>query len=575
MASRLETRTKGNAFLVRVRVITACFGLIALVCVGRLYYLQVFKAASYAEAADRQFVEPTSPLFDRGKIFFTTKDGAELVAASNQNGVSLAVEPPKVSDMQNVYDTLNAITPLDHDTFFSKVGRPEAQYVVVANHLATSTGANIAAKALPGIVVADDRWRFYPGNELAAQELGFVAYNGDALEGRYGLERFYETLLARSDADIYTNFFVQLFAGFQKTIHGQDSGDVITTIEPSVQSELERELSGYIDAWHPQFAGGIIMDPQTGEIVAMAQQPSFDLNIFSQSDPAYFSNKLVESSYEMGSIVKPLTMAAGLDAGVITATSTYNDTGCIELDQKKICNFDGKARGIIPMQQILSQSLNVGASYIATKLGPDRMRNYFTTDYQFGAKTGIDLPAEASGQIGNFQSPRQVEYDTASFGQGFAATAVQTVRALGSLANGGYLVTPHLVKTIRYESGLQKDIPVQKIAILRPQAVQQVQQMLTEVVDTSLANGDTKLEHYSVAAKTGTAQIADPQNGGYYSDRYLHSFFGFFPSYNARFIIFLFAFEPQGAQYASQTWTNVFSDLTKFLINYYNIPPDR
>lgn len=567
----------GQGYIGRVRFLAICFGFISLVCIGRLYYLQIIKNEAYAAEADRQFVEPASPLFDRGFIFFTDKNGAHITAAANKDGVSLAVQPPKVTDMEALYESLSAITPLDKEYFFSRVTRPGARYVVVAQHLSTSTGARITSAQLPGVVVADDRWRYYPGGSLAAQEIGFVGFNKDTLDGRYGLERFYQQTLSRSGSDLYANFFVELFAGVKDTLQGMQSGDLITTIEPSVQTQLERELREYLAVWQPQFAGGIIMDPRTGAIIAMAQAPDFDLNQYSkQSDISIFSNKLVEGQYEMGSILKPLTIAAGIDAGVITPSSTYNDTGCISVDTKKICNFDLKARGVVSMQEVLAQSLNLGVSHVAGKLGPERMREYFLNRYQFGVRTGIDLPNEVAGQVGNLQNSRQVEFNTASFGQGIAITPIQTVRALAALANDGFLVSPHLVGAIRGESGIEnkKEFP-EPIAVLAPQTVEQVQEMLTAVVDTKLADGKLKMEHYSIAAKTGTAQIANPQGGGYYTDRYLHSFFGFFPSYDARFIVFLFAFHPQGAQYSSQTWSSVFADLTRFLINYYNIPPDR
>lgn len=319
------------------------------------------------------------------------------------------------------------------------------------------------------------------------------------------------------------------------------------------------------------------MDPKTGEIVAMAVSPSFDLNEFNtQENPLIYANPMVENVYEMGSIIKPLTVAAGLDSGAITQKSTYNDTGCILVDTKKICNFDGKARGVIPMQEILSQSLNVGASYVATTMGQSTMREYFLNHYKLGDESGIDLPGEVHGLMSPIKTGRQVEFDTASFGQGIAMTPIETVRALATLANGGYLVTPHLGKAITYDTGITRALgwgePVQ---VLKPDTSTTISRMLTTVVDTALANGKDKLDHYSVAAKTGTAQIANPNGGGYYADRYLHSFFGYFPSFDARFVVFLFAVAPQGAPFASQTWAPPFHELTQFLINYYNIPPDR
>lgn len=576
-------KAKGDlmrSFRNRVRFIAACFFVIGGICVLRLFFLQVVHGSSYAALANRQFTEPQNPLLDRGTIYFSAKDGAEIAAATIETGTQLALQPPKLTDPEAAFSKLQPLVPsLSHDDFIAKATKPGAQYVLVASHLSTMTGAAVDALNIPGVLIEKDQWRYYPGASLAAQELGFVAYDGDELDGRYGLEKFYDDKLVRQDSDLYANFFVQLFSGVNQIVEQGTQGDLVTTIEPAVQTELERELQAYMDKWHAQVAGGIIMDPSTGAIYAMGVNPTFDLNAFGkQTDPSIYNDPLAQSDYEMGSIVKPLTMAAGLDAGVVTPDTTYNDTGCITVDTAKICNFDLKARGVIPMQQVLDQSLNVGASYVATQLGPDRMRDYFLNHYELGSKTGIDLPGEVSGLMSNLQSPRQVEYDTASFGQGIAMTPLQTVRALASLGNGGKLVTPHLVKAVRL-GGIEQQVswpaPAQAI---KPETSVTISRMLAQVGDIIMANGPNgqlALPHYTVAAKTGTAQIAMPGGGGYYPDTYLHSFFGYFPAYDPKFIIFLYGFKPQGAEYSSQTWSAIFHDLTLFLINYYDIPPDR
>ncbi len=377
---------------------------------------------------------------------------------------------------------------------------------------------------------------------------------------------------------MYQNFFVQIFGNVRSVINGEVvSGDVVTTIEPSVQAELDRTLAQYAKQWSPRLAGGIVMDPKTGEVVAISAYPTFDPNNSGDVEgSSVFSNPLVQGVYEMGSIIKPLTMAAGIDSGAVSESSTYNDRGCITVDTEKICNFDHKARGVVPMQEILSQSLNLGVSHIANRMGSSTMRDYFLNRYKLAEKSSIDLPSEGVPQMDNLESPRTLEYDTASFGQGIAMTPIQTIRALASLANGGLMVVPHVVREIRYDSGLTKRLDWgEPTRALKPETTVTVSRMLTAVVDKALANGTIKLDGYSVAAKTGTAQIYKPGGGGYYTDRYLHSFFGYFPSYDARYVIFLFAVEPRGAQYASQTWAQHFKDLTQFIINYYNIPPDR
>jgi len=260
---------------------------------------------------------------------------------------------------------------------------------------------------------------------------------------------------------------------------------------------------------------------------------------------------------------------------VITPQSTYYDAGFITLSEYTIKNYDGRGRGTVSMQEVLNQSLNTGVAHIASLLGKERFRKYFYA-LKLGSETGIDLPNEGYGLVKNLESPREVEYATASFGQGIALTPIGAVRALSTLANGGMLVTPHLARTIQYENGKEHTVGfAEGDRVFSEQTSETITSMLVQVVDTALRGGKLKKEHYSVAAKTGTAQIANEVDGGYYDDRYLHSFFGYFPAYEPRFLIFLYTVDPKGVQYASETLTEPFMDLVDFLINYYNIPPDR
>jgi stage V sporulation protein D (sporulation-specific penicillin-binding protein) len=572
------SRQAHNPFVSRVRFLTLLCAAVALVIIGRLYTLQIMHGHDYALRANSQFAEPSDPLVDRGTVYFSDKENNLITAASIKEGFSIAVNPSKVKDAEALYKAISPLVPLDHDQFVAKATKQGSQYQLVASHLDSDTGQKLEALILPGLIVQNDRWRFYPGQTLAAQEIGFVAYNGDVQEGRYGLERYYNDTLMKPKSDLYGNFFVQLFGGVKSVVNGDtQQGDVVTTIEPTVQAELERQLAIYNQSWRPQLQGGIIMNPQNGEIYAMAVYPTFDLNAFNvERNPLIYANPLVQNVYEMGSIIKPLTMAAGIDSGAITASSTYYDTGCITVNTKQICNYDLKARGTIPMQQVLSQSLNVGASWVATQMGQVIQRNYFLNHYALASTTGVDLPGEVSGLTAPLHTPYQVNYDTAAFGQGIAITPMETIRALATLANGGYLVTPHLTKQIRYNTGITQTLNWPKTGpVLKESTSLAVTRMLSNVVDTVLANGEIHLDHYTIAAKTGTGQIVDPTTGKYYPDRYLHSYFGYLPSYDARFIILLFAYEPVGAPYASETWSDTFHSLTQFLINYYNVPPDR
>lgn len=563
----------------RARLIGAGILAAALALVSSLYSKDVIHAGSYASKADAQYARPAAALFSRGTIYFMGKDGTESAAATVDSGYLLYMDPKLVADPQGSYDALSHFVKLDRKDFLARASKPNDPYEELIHKLDEPTATAIQGLGLPGIRVTLETWRSYPGGSLAAHELGLIGQDAasSTMSGRYGLERSYDDVLSRPGVGSSLNAFASLFSGISSAFSsGSDQGDVVTSIEPTVQAYLEKVLSQTETDWKPDEIGGIIMDPNTGEVYAMSSHPTYDPNdLKSVRSASVLSDPLVEHVYEMGSIMKPLTMATALDSGAVRPDSTYDDTGCMTLDKKTICNYDRKARGVIPMQQILSQSLNVGAATIALKTGPADLARYFYS-YGIGEKTGIDLPSEAKPLADNLQSGKQIDTAVASYGQGVAVSPVGMVRMLSILANGGYIVTPHLAKEIDRADGTVKhlDFPRQG-PVLKPQTVQEVKQMLATVVDTALANGKLRKDHYTMAAKTGTAEIADHVHGGYYSDRWLHSFFGFFPVYDPRFIVFLYQIYPKGAKYASETLTKPFDDLATFLINYYNIPPDR
>jgi stage V sporulation protein D (sporulation-specific penicillin-binding protein) len=422
------------------------------------------------------------------------------------------------------------------------------------------------------------------GGTLAAQVLGFVGYNGTSTTrvGLYGLEKEYNSTLSQSSSGLYVNPFAEIFDNIQEIVTNDPSanqGSIITSIEPNVQQELENILAKVKSQYNPDFDGGIIMDPHTGAIYAMAMNPTFDPNNYSSvASPAVYQDILVTGRYEMGSIMKPLTMAAGIDSNAITASSTYNDTGCLTVSGAKVCNFNFHPYGITPVPMVLNLSLNVGASWIATKTTYPVFTRYMKA-YGFGTSTGVDLPNELFGNITNLddgQGPA-VNFDTASFGQGITVTPVEMIRALTALANYGQLATPHLVTAIKYESGITRTIPITPgPQVLKSSSAATVTSMLRTVYDDYELHGAIKMTHYTAAAKTGTAQIPNPSSGGYYvGDVYIHSFFGYFPATNPRFIVFMYAYRPVGQEYAADTLAQPFYQLAQYLINYYNIPPDR
>lgn len=566
-----------SSFRLRIRLISAGIVLIALVIIARLYFVQIVHSERYQKEADRQYVHTSGELYDRGSIFFEDKDGRLISGATLQTGFLIAIAPSEIEDEEATYRALSNVIELDKETFIARAEKKGDPYEEIAKQISPEDAEKIEALELPGVRLYRERWRYYPGNTLAAQTLGFVGYDGDKRSGRYGLERYYEDVLARESDSLYVNFFAEIFADLNVFVSPQETeGDVVTTIEPSVQLFLEQQLQEVQDTWHSKRTAGIIINPKDGSIYALAVYPHFDVNAFGEvEDASIYSNPLVEGVYEMGSIIKPLTMAAGLDSGAVTPETTYNDTGRITLDGYTISNYDGVARGIVPMQEVLNQSLNVGVAFVERQMGNDVFAGYMR-GYRIGEETGIDLPGEVPGLVSNLESPRDIEYATASFGQGIAMTPIQTVRALSVLANGGVLITPHVGKEIKNDAGFSKTISYPEgERVIKPETSEEITRMLVTVVDDALRGGKVKLDDYSVAAKTGTAQIANPNGGGYYDDRYLHSFFGYFPAYEPQFLIFLMTIEPQQVRYASETLTEPFMNTVEFLINYYEVPPDR
>ncbi len=555
----------------RIRIILALVIVAGLAIIARLYWLQIVENDYYKERANQQYINPQGGLFDRGTIYFTTKDGIRVAAATIEQGFSLAIDPEKLTDPTSVFEKINNITPINESKFLASAAKKNDPYEEIATDLDSNIGEKISTLDIPGVIVAKDAWRYYPTSVLGAQTVGIIGYaTSSQLTGQYGLEKYYDSFLTRNNNDAKVNFFAELFADIKSTVlNGQNlEGDVVTTIEPSVEAYLDQVLAATKKEWQSDEIGGIIIDPKTGAIYAMDSLPSYDPNDrASVSNVSLFANPLTQSVYEMGSIMKPMTMSAAIDSGAVTADTTYNDTGCVVVDTKKICNYDLKARGVIPMQQILSQSLNVGATYLALTMGSSTMQKYFLS-YGIGSTTGIDQPSEQAGLIRNIEGGRDVNYATAAFGQGIAITPIEMVRALSSVANGGYLVTPHIASEIDYDIGGYKTInpPLgQQVFSTTTSAI--VTNMLINVVDKVMApaKADMSKPGYSIAAKTGTAQIADPVNGGYYTDRYLHSFFGYFPAHNPRFLVFLYQVYPKNVEYASQTLTDPFAQIADYL----------
>lgn len=515
----------------------------------RLGYLQITLREHFGEIAARQespHLLSESSLANRGKIISQSHaTGDPFLFAGMRREYDLALNPQTLADPEGAFAALSSILVLDRDDFFAKAAKRDDPFEMLKKGLTDEETSGIEqalsekGAGLAGVLLVPEKRRFYPAGTLAAHLIGFVgADETGALEGRYGIEQYFEHDLAQGNA-------------------------VALTIDPHV-SLFGEELLGIIkERWKPEAAGILVIEPRTGRILAMNATPGFDPNHFSQATVSDFLNPFIQGRIEPGSVIKPLTLGAAIDAGAVTPETTYYDKGFREFDTARINNFDKKGRGTVNMQEVLSQSLNTGAVFAMERLGKEKFRDYFE---RFGLreKTDITLAGEITGDLRNLDSPRMIEFATASFGHGIAVTPLGLARALTTLANDGWLMKPMIVE----------GEPVRVRQVISEATAHTLTRMLVEVVDTKLAEGKGKIPGYSVAAKTGTAQLPDVKSGGY-SAYFLHTFFGYAPAYDPKFFVFLYLQKPQGVIYASHTLTEPFRDMMQFLLTNYRVPPDR
>jgi cell division protein FtsI/penicillin-binding protein 2 len=368
--------------LTRVRVLYFIICGLALVLVARLFSIQIVHGDEYANKASKQQQQPVT-LQDRGSIFFTDKDNHLIPAASTKQGFTLAINPPQIINPTETYRQLATVIALDPTDFFTKAAKKSDPYEPIVSRVDKVTAGKVTALKLKGVMLDPTSWRVYPAERLAAHVIGWMGYQGDNLVGRYGIEREYQNKLQHQTPTKVS--FVSFLGDTLSTLGSlarlvqpnTSAADVVLTIEPTVQNVLETELQTLKTTWQTDGIGGVIIDPTNGEVLAMGALPNFDPG-GKQTDIAALRNPVVEDVFEMGSIIKPLTMAAALDAGVVTANATYNDIGTIVIDDRPISNHDNVAGGITTMQEVLNQSLNTGAVFAMQQLGKDRFRTYFT-----------------------------------------------------------------------------------------------------------------------------------------------------------------------------------------------------
>ena len=562
-------------------LILAFFFLFSFLIIFRLYNLQIVKGEYFRSKVVKISQEKRrNEIFDRGKIYFKNKD--EFVPVAIQDiGCILIINNKdnlfyKNNDIENVYKKINSITSIDKKLFLKKAKSFSNEYGWFKKKVSLKDWKKIKRLKFDGINCVRQSWRYYPFNQIGGKILGFL--NIDK-QGSAGLEKYYNKELLRDFKKEKKNIFFDIFSKdmtdlFQKKEIKRE-GNLYTSIDINIQDFLERELIKINKKYKSRETFGIVIKPATGEIIAMSDNTPMDFNLIKKD----YRNKMVEYRYEPGSIIKPLIVSMALDSKSISKNFSYTDRGCINIQSYKVCNYDKKARGKnVNLIEIIKNSLNLGMVSIQKHIKYKTFLEYFTKKLALGEETGIDLPNENSQNIqsiNHLNTP--INYATAAFGQGISFTPIAMLRGLSIIANDGFLVRPHIVSEINYGSLIpSKFTDTKKKRVLDIQAVEEIKKIMVEAVDQSSQKQKFLRKGYSVAAKTGTAQIAS-KKGGYKEGVNLHTFFGFFPVETKpenRYAIILYTFEPK-AKYSSQTLTKPFFNLVDFLTSYYNIKPDR
>lgn len=558
-------------------------GLVFAIIIFRLFTLQIVKHSFYKTLASTQHqtFQTVYPL--RGEIFMkdkhTNSDSRSLLfpVAINKDFWTIYAVPKDIDDTEETVEKLSPLLGLDKTVLGERLSKKDDPYEPLKNKVDEEIANKIKALNLKGINFEEESWRYFPANELACQIVGFVGFSGDKKVGRYGVEEYYEKDLAGK-----TGFIEAKKDSLGESIpvadrilsEPEDGVDLILTIDPNVQFFVEQKLKETIENLQAPSGTIVVMEVKTGAIKAMANWPNFDPNKYNEvENPRLFLNPAISEAYEPGSIFKPITMAGALNEGAITPSTTYEDKGFTEVDGKIIKNALDRAEGIQTMTQVLEKSLNSGAIFAQQKLGKDDFKKY-VEKFGFGQKTGIDLSGEEKGNTSNLKKNRNVEYATASFGQGIAVTSIQLIAALSAIANDGVLLRPYIVEKIIYKNGEEKITQPKEIRrVISSETASRLTAMMVSVVK----NGYSKkagVPGYSIAAKSGTSQIPDLEKGGY-TDETIHTFGEFFPAYNPQFSLLIKIDKPKGFRFSSDSITPLARQLAEYILNYYEIPPSQ
>lgn len=557
----------------------------------RLFYLQVIRHDYYKQSAMSGHLKEYEIPANRGVI--KAHSGSEVVPITlNQTLFTVYADPTLIKKHSEVADTLAQLLGGDSSSYEQKLRTKDTRYVILARKVTKEQQEILLKKKYPGIGAQEQQYRTYPNGSLAAQLLGFVNNEG---KGIYGIEQALNKELAgtpgqlKAITDVHG---VPLAANTDNILRQPTPGeDVVLTIDVAMQKQLESILKAGLERAKSESGSALIMNPHTGEVKAMANWPTYDPAQYALvEDPAVFTNDTVASPLEVGSVMKPLTAAAAIDAGAVQPNTSYYDPSSYKFDDATVKNIEEDGGpGVKNITDILNLSLNTGASWLLMKMGGhddkitkqarETWHTYMVDHYRFGKSTGIEQGYEAEGSVPdpNKGYARNLTYANTSFGQAMTATPIQMAAAFSAMINGGTYYAPRLVDyTVTADGKVHDNKPqVLKQDVVSPAVSRALQPMLESVVNDHYFKRRFDQSIHSVGGKTGTAQIADPE-GGYFANDYNGTYVGFVGGDRPEYVIMVRVNKPKIPGYAgSQAAQPLFGDLAHMLLDNFNVPTKK
>ena len=566
----------------RLTVLSICILFAALIIVAKLFVLQILQGDYYSTLAlsTHEIYKKIHPI--RGEIFFrSAKDGSESGAAVNAKQYTVFAVPAEIKkdEVLKIADSLSVILSSDEEekkVLVEKLSKSNDPYEPLAKKVDDSQVEQIKNLKLVGIYFTDEDRRFYPESSLAANVLGFYGFDNEGnARGSYGLEGYLDELLSGKSGLMLGETGAKggwiTLAG-RTTMEAENGANIILTVDRALEYQACERLKQGFEEFKAKSASLIMMDVQSGAILAMCSFPTFDPNNYSMVDNvSVYNNTSVFTPYEPGSVFKPITMSVGLDLDLITPNTTFTDPCVIKMNGYEIKNANDVCYGVSSMTSVLENSINTGAMWVEEKIGPERFKNYINK-FGFGEKTGIELATETAGDIRSLDKKGEIWGAVASFGQGIMVTPLQLTVAYATLANGGNLLRPYIVAEKRYANGkIEKTDTMVNERVLSTRASKIVTGMLVSVIENGHSK-EAKSANYYLAGKTGTAQIAG--KGGDLEHVTNHTFAGYGPASNPKIAVVV-KYEQPERDWADSTVGPVFRDVMKFALEYLGVPRER